>query len=444
MSTSVAELVGGRYELANRMGVGGSGAVYRARDLHLRRTVALKILDTGPATDPTARRRLVLEAKTLARLRHPCLPLVYDLAEPDDEPLWLAMQLIDGLPLNDPRAVKALSLNEIGSVLTDVAAALDAVHGEGIVHRDVKPANIVLGTSPPHDHAFLVDLGIAKSQDGTALTEPLSVLGTAQYLAPERCLGEPATSSSDIYALGCTAYFLLTGEAPFRAPDTRALMLAHVNRPVPRLPIDLATLQIPLDAAMAKEPSDRPASASAFASAFAAHLNRPALPSEEEVNSARALDAPLAEGTLPTASTALLPRPDETPAEVERAPHDVYRVTLVALMEAMRDEPAILDLQARLAELAQSVHLTVEAGQARGTDSTARIEAEVAGGSTGADAFVRAALLVFGDAKRALVRSVPVRLWHPVPVPGSVDLAFLHAEREWSAWVQRNGGLAPM
>jgi hypothetical protein len=273
------------------------------------------------------------------------------------------------------------------------------------------------------------------------------VLGTVEYLAPERCLGAPATARSDVYSLGCTAYLLLCGRAPFEATDSRSLMLAHLNQPVPRLPYDLVELQPALDAAMAKEPAERPASAGVFAEAFAAAaaaLTRPheALAPQPTPRAAHADAAPQA----PSSTQATVRTPGAGGGQPQGASEsqEAYRVAIVAFVEAMRDDGAIADLQARLAELAVAAQVSYEATGPSGGDTVARVDAQVAGGPNAAEAFVRASLLAFGDAKRALVRSMPARVWHEASVPSGVDLSFLHERDDWRAWIQREGELDPM
>jgi serine/threonine-protein kinase len=248
----------GRYELRGVLGNGGFATVYRAYDPALQRDVALKTLLPHLAADPTVRARFLAEARALAALHHPNIVTIYDVGETDGLPFF-AMELIEGSSLaarlgsGTPPADRALFW------LSNLASALDYLHAAGLVHRDVKPANIMIG---PGGQAVLMDLSVARNLGGTQYTQTGVSLGTPAYMSPEQVRGQPAGPAADIYALGILAFALLTGHAPFQG-DTAAVLHAQVYEPPP-----LAGLQpiyaAALAKALAKDPELRPANAGAF------------------------------------------------------------------------------------------------------------------------------------------------------------------------------------
>ncbi|WP_210478995.1 serine/threonine-protein kinase [Naasia sp. SYSU D00948] len=266
MSTSpsaVADgILGGRYRLGPVIGRGGMALVHRATDLQLGREVAVKLFrsDVAVAVDP---RRIQAEIRMLASVNHPGLVVLHDASAGDDtEPPFLVMELVEGEDLG--RLLPVLSPAELASVAAQVAAALAHVHERGIMHRDVKPANILVIGRGSAIRAKLADLGIARLIDGTRMTATGTLLGTAAYLSPEQVLGEHPGPASDVYALGLLVLEGLTGEHPF--PGTRAESLAARTSRPPRLPAGLS----PGDAALlagitARNPGERLSAASAEA-----------------------------------------------------------------------------------------------------------------------------------------------------------------------------------
>lgn len=252
------------FEIIDPVAVGGMGAVYRAVDARLGRTVALKVLHPSLATDDVARERFLREARTLAQVRHPAIPMVYDQGADDGE-IWISMEFIDGPNLKDRLTTGPLDERGVAGMLERIGPAVDALHAAGVTHRDIKPANIVLAA----DGAFLVDFGIAKRAGDITLTAHNSVVGTATCMAPERCAGESGGAPSDIYALGCVAYEALTGHPVFEASRPEAMLLAHITQPVPRLGPAQRHLQSALDRALAKTPDQRFPSAADFVAALA-------------------------------------------------------------------------------------------------------------------------------------------------------------------------------
>ncbi len=265
----------GQFELREVLGVGGMGAVYRAYQKTLSRMVAVKVLPINLASEADFVQRFHQEAETAASLEHPHIIPVYDYGVQDDTS-YIVMRLLTGGTLADRvyrRDVKqqALpSLNDIASLLNQLAGAFDYAHSRGVIHRDIKPNNIMF------DHqgnAFLVDFGIAKLLASTSsLTAAGSMLGTPLYMAPEQWRAEQPTPATDQYALGVTIYQLLTGRVPFEAPTPYGLMHKHLNESPtapnvfrPDLP-DAPTLV--LERALAKSADDRFPTVAAFAQAF--------------------------------------------------------------------------------------------------------------------------------------------------------------------------------
>ncbi|MDX6276858.1 MAG: eukaryotic-like serine/threonine-protein kinase, partial [Nocardioidaceae bacterium] len=260
-------VLNGRYELGEVVGSGGMGAVYRATDTRLGRTVAVKILRGGPLADDHARARMRTEANMAASVTHPGVAQVYDFDEGMTSPsdfTFIVMQYVEGHTLAQLlREQGPMAPEQVMSVLVQVAEGLQAAHEAGIVHRDLKPANIML---TPAGRTVLVDFGIARSATSEPLTLTGSLVGTADYLSPEQAAGHISTPASDLYSLGVVAYQCLTGTSPFRRESHVATALAHLNDELPALgpnvPSDVAQL---ITSLTAKNPSERPTSAAAVA-----------------------------------------------------------------------------------------------------------------------------------------------------------------------------------
>lgn len=253
----------GRYELGDRLGTGGMGTVHRARDLRLDRDVAVKVLRGERVGDDAARARFMAEARTAGSIHHPGIATVHDVGEDtasDDHDPYIVMQLVEGESVAEVlRTRGTLPVDAVERLLVGVADALTAAHAAGVVHRDVKPANIVLSTD---SHPVLVDFGIALGADHEPLTETGTVLGTVDYISPEQALGRTATAASDVYSLGLVAYQCLAGTSPFRRGTSVATALAHVGDPLPPLPTPAPSRLAGLIAAMtAKDPDARPTAA---------------------------------------------------------------------------------------------------------------------------------------------------------------------------------------
>ncbi|MFJ8073636.1 serine/threonine-protein kinase [Streptomyces sp. NPDC096176] len=253
-------LVADRYRLETSIGRGGMGEVWRASDEVLGRQVAVKLL-LGGDTDPSAAARFQLEARTAARLSHPHLVAVYDFGAWQDR-FFLVMELVEGTSLAQALTSEGrLSPERVAHIATQAAAGLAAAHRQGVVHRDIKPGNLMVDTEGT---VKIGDFGIARFVDdpGAALTTTGQIVGTSLYLAPERALGQPAGPASDIYSLGCVLYQLLAGQPPFRSDTATGTLYQHVDAvPVPprRLGVDMpGAFETYLVGLLAKQPGDRP------------------------------------------------------------------------------------------------------------------------------------------------------------------------------------------
>ncbi|MFI7430076.1 protein kinase [Micromonospora sp. NPDC049836] len=264
----MGDLVGARYRLTERIAAGGMGEVWRAVDQTLKRDVAVKVLHGRAVTEASAGERFRREARAMAALRHPGVAEVYDYGETGlpGEPgtAYLVMAYVRGQPLS-ARIAEAgrLGTAETMSIVAQTARALQAAHEVGVVHRDVKPGNLVI---EPDGHVVLVDFGIALSADAAELTAANQVMGTALYMAPEQ-LGKTGVSPAvDIYALGAVAYHCLAGHPPFPGDNPIAVALRRLDEEPPPLPDDVPPAVGDLVAtAMAREPERRFPTAAAMA-----------------------------------------------------------------------------------------------------------------------------------------------------------------------------------
>jgi Protein kinase domain len=240
------------------------GVVYRATQLSLGREVALKLLAVELSTDPGFRARFQREAKLQAALEHEHIVPVYEAGQTDDG-LFMAMRLIDGPTLKDLILEKQLDPRRSLRILAQVAQALDAAHDAGLIHRDIKPQNILIEQG---DRVYLADFGLIKAPDEAQLTDTGQFIGTIDYVSPEQIQGEPATATSDTYALAAVLYECLTGQVPFLRANEAAVIHAHVVQPPPRVTEIRPELPPAIDeviaTGMAKDPSARPVSAVAM------------------------------------------------------------------------------------------------------------------------------------------------------------------------------------
>ncbi|HEV7898513.1 MAG TPA: serine/threonine-protein kinase [Planosporangium sp.] len=267
---STGDVLSDRYRLDEPVADGGMGQVWRATDVSLGRTVAVKVLRPALLTDPGFDARFRAEARTMAALTHPNVVNVYDygrsaLATGGDV-AFLVMAYVDGEPLSRRIAdAGRLPTTEAMSVVAQAAEALHAAHLRGIVHRDVKPANLLI---QPSGMVTLVDFGVARSAAVTQITTANAILGTAMYMAPEQASGRQVSPATDIYALGAVAYHCLAGHPPFDGDGPLQIALRHVSEEPPPLPGDIPLAARTLvERAMAKDPADRHATAAELAAA---------------------------------------------------------------------------------------------------------------------------------------------------------------------------------
>jgi len=258
----------GGYTLEEALGEGGMGLVFRAR-AEDGREVALKVLKIELAGDLVFQHRFRQEARAASEVHDPHLVPIIEAAEADGRH-YLAVDYVPGGSLGDRISESTtLGIAELARVISEVAAGLDALHGAGIVHRDIKPHNILFSADGT---AMLTDFGLAKGPAYTVLTRPGQVMGTLDYLAPELIRGQPATPLTDVYALGCLAFECATGKAPFADKGIFEVGLAHLEEPPPdpaaARPELSPALAAALLSALEKDPADRPASAGAFADAL--------------------------------------------------------------------------------------------------------------------------------------------------------------------------------
>lgn len=266
-------LIADRYRLQRLIATGGMGQVWEALDTRLDRRVAVKVLKSEFSADPTFRHRFRTEAKTTAQLNHSGIAGIYDYGETYDpqggETAYLVMELVQGEPLNTVlNRLGRLSVAQGLDLLEQTGRALQVAHLAGVVHRDVKPGNILV---TPTGQVKITDFGIAKAVDASPVTKTGMVMGTAQYIAPEQAVGEDATAASDVYSLGVVGYEALAGQRPFTGDGALTVAMKHVREVPPPMPTDLPpNVRELVEITLAKDPAQRYTDGGEFAEAVAA------------------------------------------------------------------------------------------------------------------------------------------------------------------------------
>jgi len=331
---------GGRYELDSRIAIGGMGEVWEATDHVIGRTVAIKILKDEYMGDPGFLERFRAEARHAALVNHEGIASVFDYGE-ENGSAFLVMELVPGEALSTILERDAsLSTDKTLDIVAQTSAALQAAHAAGLVHRDIKPGNLLI---TPDGRVKITDFGIARIADQVPLTATGQVMGTVQYLSPEQASGHPASPATDIYSLGIVAYESLAGKRPFTGESQVAIAMAQINEQPPPLP---ATVAVPVQnlvmAMIAKKPDERPASAAAVARAATALRRGDVAAAAAAVP---AIAGAVAAGDAATqllasdtsAATSLMPAPGEEGAEdaaakKKRSPWTWPLIALIALL----------------------------------------------------------------------------------------------------------------
>jgi len=270
----------GRYQIISEIGRGGMATVYLAKDPNFEREVAIKILPRAFLHDPQFRARFEREAKTIAALEHQSIVPVYDFGEEDEQP-YIVMRLMTGGSLADKLKNGKLPLEQATKIVTRIAQALDAAHAKGIIHRDIKPGNILFDQ---YDNAYLTDFGIARIAEGGSTLTGTTILGTPAYMSPEQVQGDREIDGrSDIYSLGIIFYHMLTGKPPYQAATPAKIMMMHVLEPLPDIRKSLPNLPVAYEQvllnALAKDPDERYATAGEFAASLLAASRGEVIPS---------------------------------------------------------------------------------------------------------------------------------------------------------------------
>ncbi|MEV6929869.1 serine/threonine-protein kinase [Dactylosporangium sp. NPDC051485] len=286
------DVLGDRYRLDEFVASGGMGQVFRATDKTLTRTVAVKVLLPGHVSNAEFGRRFRSEARLMASIGHPGVVGVYDYGETPEGTLFLVMAFVNGRPLGELiNEAGTLPVGRTLAIVAKAADALQAAHERGIIHRDVKPGNLLVGEKGA---VTLVDFGVARSAEVTAVTKVNAVIGTALYMSPEQASGDPISPASDIYALGVVAYHCLTGTPPFTGNSPLEIAIKHLQDEPPPLPetVPAATRAL-VERAMNKDPKERYPTAAAMAAAARAAEDAT---TEDEM-------APLVRGAAPAAGS---------------------------------------------------------------------------------------------------------------------------------------------
>jgi serine/threonine protein kinase len=300
MTPRVGVTLSGRYRLQRLIATGGMGQVWEAVDSRLGRRVAVKVLKNEFSSDPEFIERFRAEARTTAMLNHPGIASVHDYGETtmngEGRTAYLVMELVNGEPLNSVlKRVGRLSLRHALDMLEQTGRALQVAHAAGLVHRDVKPGNILI---TPTGQVKITDFGIAKAVDAAPVTQTGMVMGTAQYIAPEQALGHEATPASDVYSLGVVGYEAVSGKRPFTGDGALTVAMKHIKEPPPPLPTDIPpNVRELIEITLVKNPSMRYRSGGPFADAVAAVRAGRRPPRPNQMPAGRAAPAAIPSGS---------------------------------------------------------------------------------------------------------------------------------------------------
>ncbi|HEX4058537.1 MAG TPA: serine/threonine-protein kinase [Galbitalea sp.] len=325
---------GGRYQLSSRVAIGGMGEVWQATDLVIGRTVAIKILKDEYLGDPGFLERFRAEARHAALVNHEGIANVFDYGE-EDGSAFLVMELVPGEALSTIlERERVLATDRALDIVAQTANALHAAHSAGLVHRDIKPGNLLI---TPDGRVKITDFGIARIADQVPLTATGQVMGTVQYLSPEQASGHAASPTTDIYSLGIVAYEALAGRRPFTGESQVAIAMAQINETPPELPATIAEpVRNLVYSSIAKSPADRPASA--------AHLARAAqaLRNGDVAAAAASVPGVIGTGSLTaaaganygnaTTATRVLPTSDTVPTTATKRKRNPWTWPLIALV----------------------------------------------------------------------------------------------------------------
>ncbi|MFC4046751.1 serine/threonine-protein kinase [Dactylosporangium siamense] len=326
------DVLGDRYRLDEFVASGGMGQVFRATDKTLNRTVAVKVLLPGLTSDAEFGSRFRAEARIMASIGHKGVVGVYDYGETPEGTMFLVMAFVEGRPLGERITREGgLSAEETMAIVAQAADALHAAHSNGIIHRDVKPNNLLVGDNGA---VTLVDFGVARSSNVTSVTKVNAVIGTALYMSPEQASGKPIAPSTDIYALGAVAYHCLTGGPPFTGNSPLEIAIKHLQDDPPPLPADLpGSVRALVERAMEKDPEDRFPTAAALAAAARAAQDHTLQDQEPGV-----VPAPPRRAAVPPANRAPSPsRPGWIPVAVGAALLAVAGGVIIALIALTGD-----------------------------------------------------------------------------------------------------------
>jgi len=311
------------YRIETRLGRGGMGILYLALEPGLERRVALKLIAPEAAADEVFARRFAEESRIAASIEHPNVVPIYAAGEADGVP-WIAMRYVAGSDLGRRLAqASRLEPEHAVALIAQVGNGLDAIHAAGLVHRDVKPANVLLSGEPGSEHAYITDFGVARNvATESGLTQTGRFVGTLDYVAPEQISGEQVDARVDVYALGCLLYKLLTGEVPFPREGEAARLYAHLHDPPPAPSLYVPSLSMALDdvviRAMSKSPQDRYPSAGDLGRAAQAALSGSAVAIPERTvatgaAATRETAAATPAGAAATRETSKLPEGQKAP-----------------------------------------------------------------------------------------------------------------------------------